>query len=488
MKAAPRIKPEAAIVAAICVVAALHCVQAVVRPFWMDEAITALEFASRPSLLGVYLSYDIPNNHILFTAVLKEWVSLLSLFGPVYDFSLRIPSLLFGIASAALICVAGMRVAGRPAGVAAAAFFIFSNSFLIYASALRGYMLGFLCILVALLLSMALLRRGGPLLYAAYFLACLLAVGTVPTDAIALGAISILHLPELLKGRKRFMRVLWLWISPPLALAVFYLPILPKFIRCLTLGEGWHSASGAAWDVYASFALAFLPLVPLAVGGAVSLWLSFPKMRWRLAAWACVFLVPLPFILLPATTPFPRVFIPLWAVWIPLLACCCGQAFKLVRRKAPKLHPAMLPLILFCAWTPLQLHNGGAILSAVFGDSSQDELFRPRYMEPGFKPNKIVERVAEMFKAGEASKVFVSFQADHYAAMLHGQFADLPEGVWLFDSPRRGKVQGRDFDAKALIVCAGKDDFEALKKRFGFKSATLLLDVGVQQLYKPEFE
>ncbi len=50
------------------------------RQLWFDEALTILEFMSHP-LHKIYLCYDIPNNHILFTSALNLWLSFQNLLG-----------------------------------------------------------------------------------------------------------------------------------------------------------------------------------------------------------------------------------------------------------------------------------------------------------------------------------------------------------------------------------------------------------------------
>ncbi|MDD5727771.1 MAG: hypothetical protein PHV59_04320, partial [Victivallales bacterium] len=50
--------------------------EAIFRDLWFDEALTVREFMFLPSLKAVYFAYVIPNNHIIYTILLKLWNEL----------------------------------------------------------------------------------------------------------------------------------------------------------------------------------------------------------------------------------------------------------------------------------------------------------------------------------------------------------------------------------------------------------------------------
>ncbi|MBP5530797.1 MAG: hypothetical protein J6Y54_02030, partial [Lentisphaeria bacterium] len=70
-----------------------------VRDLWFDEALTVMNFALLPRPLDIYFNYAIPNNHIVFTALLNLWIKLMPSALPP-DLWLRLPS--FGAAIALL--------------------------------------------------------------------------------------------------------------------------------------------------------------------------------------------------------------------------------------------------------------------------------------------------------------------------------------------------------------------------------------------------
>ncbi len=467
--------------ALICLIALLNALGSIGRVFWMDEAITIMSFTTRPTLLSTYLAYEIPNNHIVYTMVLSLWMDFTQRLGVNYSALLRLPSLLFGLGALALVFLVACKRGALNAGSAIAAFLGISCAFSIYATALRGYMLAFLCVAAAVWLSSWLLRRGGFWRFAAYFALCLAAVGTIPTDIIALEAVAFASLS--LSFRRRFLRHAWLFAAPPLALAAFYLPILPKFIRCMSLSEGWHSTGEAIWNLYAGFGLAFLPLLPLCLWGAFLLWRRRPAKRLSLLLALCVFLIPLAAALLAKMPPFPRVFLPLWPLWLALMARPLDQALQELKRKFPSFKPLMALGLLLCVWAAIEMKGREQIRDSLFGEGFRDDLFMPHYMELSYRPDLAVKKVAELRKENPSLRCFVSFRADHFACILQGNSLELPQELWLCDSPKFGKLSSLPKEEDVLLICAGRADLEAALSRFGREGAELIQDFGFQQLY-----
>ena len=65
-------------------------------------------------------------------------------------------------------------------------------------------------------------------------------------------------------------------ILPPLALGIFYLPILDKFLGCIRLGEGWFSRTNA---LYAMYSGAFFPVAVSAFFAMIAAVIIFRKSR-----------------------------------------------------------------------------------------------------------------------------------------------------------------------------------------------------------------
>jgi hypothetical protein len=120
---------------------------------WLDE-IWSLTLASRVHrALDVFTALHHDNNHYLVTL----WMFLLG--QNVAGFWHRLPSLVAGLASVALVAAAGRRL-GRTAGIFAAVLTAFSLPLVVYSSEARGYAPAVCFSLAAFLLLHRLLERG----------------------------------------------------------------------------------------------------------------------------------------------------------------------------------------------------------------------------------------------------------------------------------------------------------------------------------------
>ena len=228
------------------------------RPFWFDEVLTLDNFVMRPPLSRIYFLYEIPNNHIVFSMLEKVWINFLALFLNTPFFLFRGLSVLAGALAVFLLAKRMVRSCGLYGGGLLCAAFAASSACAIFATGVRGYMLGFLFTVLALLFAEKIVARPTLPGFLGFFLICLLSVGTTPTNLAALEAVALFHASFLWKRKRRLPSLLYLFAAPVLALVFFYAPIRGKFLRCLQLGEGWFSAGSAVWNLYASFALILL--------------------------------------------------------------------------------------------------------------------------------------------------------------------------------------------------------------------------------------
>ena len=82
------------------------------RDFWFDEALTVLNFALQENLIDIYWNYPIPNNQILFTFLVRLWLTFQPI-GMESTLWLRLlPCLLGGATLAAIYCLFKSRVGG----------------------------------------------------------------------------------------------------------------------------------------------------------------------------------------------------------------------------------------------------------------------------------------------------------------------------------------------------------------------------------------
>lgn len=439
------------------------------RPFWFDEVLTLDNFVMRPPLSRIYFLYEIPNNHIVFSMLEKVWIDFLALFLNTPFFLFRGLSVLAGALAVFLLAKRMVRSCGLYGGGLLCAAFAASSACAIFATGVRGYMLGFLFTVLALLFAEKIVARPTLPGFLGFFLICLLSVGTTPTNLAALEAVALFHASFLWKRKRRLPSLLYLFAAPALALVFFYAPIHGKFLRCLQLGEGWFSEGSAVWNLYASFALILLGSLPFCIAGLFHLWKRYPRLRWMCIAGFLLFLLPLPAFFVFKAPAFPRVFFPLFPIWLLAAGYAFCAYLKMVKRS-----PALktLPLILQVLCTALLVNTGSYASDALFGSGRHDDITLPYYARNSFEPQKIVSLIQEKFKSGEHPLVFASFDSDYPSVLFCVSCTDLPENTVITDLPNRPRIRDLDFHTgKYYLITSGKNDLEQTMRRFGFTVA-----------------
>jgi len=109
------------------------CASKLDRDLWYDEAYTLDVFVSQP-WVEIATDYSAPNNHVLYSLVLR----------PVYllsdsEYLLRLPSLLFSVGTLAIVFRLARRWSGLPGGVLATASVGLTQMFLTHTMQVRGY-------------------------------------------------------------------------------------------------------------------------------------------------------------------------------------------------------------------------------------------------------------------------------------------------------------------------------------------------------------
>lgn len=160
--------------AAVVVVAAALRWHWLGQPIRYDEAVTWLEYASRPLPEALAL-YDLPNNHLFHTLLAHLSADLL---GPG-DRSLRLPAYLAGVLTVPATWALGRRLHGAPVGLLAAAIVAVSPALVLFSANARGYAIVALAFLALALLAVELRRRSSALLWAAFAVTAALAGWTM---------------------------------------------------------------------------------------------------------------------------------------------------------------------------------------------------------------------------------------------------------------------------------------------------------------------
>lgn len=115
---------------------------------WGDEAYTLIHFAAQP-VAGILTDYSAPNNHILFTLLVRPFY----LISPD-PFVVRLPGLAISLGTLAATFALACRLAGRAAAVWTTLILGLNVMFLVHTMQVRGY--GLSMLLVALLANLAL--------------------------------------------------------------------------------------------------------------------------------------------------------------------------------------------------------------------------------------------------------------------------------------------------------------------------------------------
>ena len=429
------------------------------RDLWFDEALTLMNFAlaERPS--SIYFNYVIPNNQIVYTFLLRGYFELAPRWFDL-DCTLRLLSLAIGCATLLLLYFrfktrAGGRRILLPALIALGG----SVPFLVYATALRGYMLSAFLAVLTLDRGLEYARRGGAARLALYALGSFLLTGTIPTN-LAVSAAIVLYLLPLFGNAFYRKRRFWIAaLTPPAMFALFYGPLLRQFLGVLRLGEGWSCGVLALQAVALAAAVTFaVPMIP-ALAALPMLFRKTRGNRMRPVR-AAIWLLPVPILLLLPTTPFPRVFFPFWPLWALLTAEGIRDftAHRRLRRRNSALWLGALLLAAFgwCAF--LQDAAPRRALSKYCGGAGADDFFYGYYLRPNHTARRTIDSIV---KECGIRPLYLSFAADPWALMFYGRLAGMTQ--FAFDGPR-GRVP--NLDAGTLAVLRADEAAEPLVLRF----------------------
>jgi len=451
------------------------------RDLWFDEALTVLQFANLPSAGAVYFSYVIPNNQIVHTLFLRFFLQTVPPDGPLVLWLRALP--VFSALAAVLVMYFRFRnVCGKWCLAAVLAAWIMSPAFAIYGTALRGYMLSCLWIALALAGAADFAADGRLRSWAIWAGASLLAVGTIPTNLLGLAAAVLYVLPWFGVRFYRRRRFWVLALTPPVMLALFYLPILPAFLGCCRLREGWSDGLAAWRASMLPVAVAFAAmLLPAGLGA----WFAGRSRgaHWIKSVRAAVWLLPLAVCMVMPVAPFPRTFFPLWPVLIVLLASCLRHFaagwFGLCRRRpAVWFCVLMVPAaVLWGVMTDLPAFRTAFAMQC--GGENADDYFAPYYMRDAFSPSGTVRKLRELDPEWRG-QLYCSFCADPWSMLFALLAQGVPGEYCLFDGPARKAASLPD----GAFVLLRRDELPAeIEKRFGGRLVRLT-DCGRTRLYR----
>ena len=431
----------------LCAAAASSLVFA--RELWFDEAITVTSFMLPLSVSEIYTGYSIPNNQIVYTILLKLWHTVFFSAFPAPVSFWRLLSLLAAAGAAALMYRLRGKLHDRTPWCAAAVVTAFAVSpiFQNYGTALRGYAVSWLWVMLALEGAWRIFHgrtASGWWLYAAGTLA---AVGTVPTNLLACAGVVIYAFPWSRRDWLRDGRLWMLAATPFVALAAFYGPIMKDFLHTFTLNEGFPSRIGALAVVYGAIAETF-GLLLLAEG------FRLKRGDWRRRFRGVIWLLPVPAILILHIAPFPRVFTTLFPLYMMLLADGLATIRKPSNaRLAAGAGGVILSLAVLRLCAP-------AVASAAGLGEYDDDCFRPWYMARDYS---VRELLPELKNHPDIPTVFLSFGSDPCPILFYATLQDIQKDFRPDQPP--GHVES--LPSRALIVLRRDEAPADYGRRFG---------------------
>ena len=432
------------------------------RDYWFDEALTLMNFAWLDDPLCIYSSYVIPNNQILYTIALHFWNRLPDT-GLRPDFFTRLLSVVFALGTLLVLFRNFYRSCGRVPLMLALTALAVSPPFLIYGSALRGYMASAFFISLSAAWAVGFMKKGTAGTWWLFFAGCLMAVAAIPSNLLALGGCVLWAVScggDIFCQKKK---IFLLCLTPFIALAAVYLPIWKSFAGVCRLGEGWQSASGVLTAYFCA-------------AGAVSglLWLPCVPAVWRRRHWIkkiryLILILPAAAVAVLPTAPFPRVFFPLFPLLALLtaygiryiVACCVASGRKKMTGLVYCLCLCAVLLNVFLFEQPEVLRK----ISDRCGGASGDDFFLGYYMRPEHCPSQTASQLTGFFAPGKLPDVYLSFNADPWPLMYYMLSRGF-QAEFLFDGPC-GRVAA--LKNGTLIIINRSESAEAVSERFGVR-------------------
>lgn len=417
-----------------------------IRELWFDEVLTLKYFASLPSIPQIYRTYTIPNNQLIHTFFLHGLLN--AGFSPEV---MRLFPLVCGAGTIILLWKNFHRETGKfPLAVTLAAL-AFSPPFLLYATALRGYMLAAFFTVCALCCGKRYALAGNIHYLAGWFFFSLLTVGVMPSALAGIAGAGLFLVPYCGKKFWKNRRLYRLAAAPFAAFILFYAPIYRDLLKAFELKEGWHHGGYALLAVSVAVLTTFL--IPLAAG------IFFHRPALRNLPRMVIWFLPLAGAVLPVA-PFPRV----WFVLFPLFALLAAGYL----RKVPA---TVCRVLIFAAiiWGLVTVPEfSRELLSPAVSLAGQDDFYAPRFLDKDFRPSSTAEFLNN--SVAEEVPVFVSFAADPFALWYFRQtvILDIPPGKL------------RRLPPGTLIVTDREEAPEDFGKRFG----TALREIFQNELHR----
>lgn len=259
---------------------------------WMDEIFAVMDNIS-PPLNVILTSFASQNQHMLFSVLARICVVIFGL----NEWAVRLPAVLFGVASLWALFLLGRRVMGDREALLATALLTVSYHHIWFSQNARGYSGLLFSTLAATWLWLEAERRGSLRLWLFYGLCGALGLWTHLTMAFVLASHGLISLVQLMIRRGWRQAGWWIpfasmFLAGTLALQLHALA-LPEFLRTglgeVSLPSEWTDPLWVVREALRSLKLGFSSVAVLVVGGLVMAlgWLDLHR-RNAAAAWSFV--------------------------------------------------------------------------------------------------------------------------------------------------------------------------------------------------------
>ena len=379
------------------------------HPLWQDEVKTLVMFAS-DGFLHPFRAYQIPNNHVLFSAVLSVWSE-----GVRGIAGLRALPMVTFLCSVVLLGLSASRIGGPSAGVFASLLFGVSHVSLGFAAQLRGYGFSWLAIVVAFCALQPFLERGGWRAGFTYAGAAVASVAVLPTNGVIVSVLGFFAVATAaLEGRLRERssgRRIALVLLAPFGGAIAYVGIFPKLLATAEVDySSWTLTDMAGHWLWAT-SVDFAWLAPLALlGVAVTLRRAVREpgadraiaRRDLLFAASCLFVPAIGFALLPQL-PYARNLVPLLPLWYAALGFFLASGWRVAFRRWPSRRgPVLVALVLAVVAAAAHREWGDAgYVSRARGPALVQNLY-DQYYHHEFDPAGMARRIEGIGVASQA--------------------------------------------------------------------------------------
>nr|HPN85228.1 hypothetical protein [Victivallales bacterium] len=252
---------------------------------------------------------------------------------------------------------------------------------------------------------------------------------------------------------------------PFLSLLLFYLPNWGRFLRVLSIREGWQSSAATTTVFYGTTLIIFL--IPVAIS-LISLFSRQSISKLRASLCVSVFVIPLVFFVFRAPSPFPRTFLCILPVWLFLFSVGIGKFEEQMRKKFSEVFAEKLVFALVI----LSIISGNIVMiwsdsfSKICSKYGQDDFFSPYFMKKEFNPDNTVSGLIALTEEKDGL-VFSDINSDPPSLRFSAMRFGMTDGFIIFDRPKKSvEIFPPEGERTAFIVANGKERATEICKRF----------------------